>query len=376
MENSSPKIAIISGEISGDQYASLLIYYLKKIIPSSEIIGIGGPKLKMAGAKIIAENQLAGTFGICSVIKNLSGHLKFLNQCVSAIKKENPDLIIFIDNPGFNLSLAKRLPLYRKIYYIPPKIWAHHYQRIFLIKHLFESVIVIFPFEKTLFEKEGIPAYYFGHPVLDIMKQATYDEKFLEKTSINQRSTIIGIFPGSRKKEIEYILPILIRCGKIIQKKYNVSFVISCADEKLYEIEKKILEKENLDWSIWKGSSHTLAKFSHIALTASGTMNLEIALVGTPMIVFYRMPVPDYIFARAFVQTDFISPVNIIYGKKLIEEFVQNVNWLRFQRVFSEIFDSLSEKRKNQIEGFKILRQQLGEEKINEKIATFISQRL
>ncbi|MCM8764478.1 MAG: hypothetical protein NC830_03855, partial [Candidatus Omnitrophica bacterium] len=147
------KVAIVSGEVSGDQYARLLVLRLRKIIPDAEILGIGGFGLKSSGIKIIAENPLAGAFGVGSVVKNLKRHMTFLNACVSAIKKEKPELIIFIDNPGFNLNLAKRLPKFRKIYYIPPKVWAHNYQRIFLIRHLFESVIVIFPFEKGLYDR-------------------------------------------------------------------------------------------------------------------------------------------------------------------------------------------------------------------------------
>ena len=376
MGNTCSKIAIVSGEISGDQYASLLASNLKKFIPSLEIIGTGGPKLENSGIRIIAKNPLSGAFGISSVIRNLSQHVKFLNKCAFEIKKEKPDLVIFIDNPAFNLNLAKRLPEFRKIYYIPPKIWAHGYQRIFLIGHLFESVIVIFPFEKELYEKEGIPVEYFGHPAVDLVNQV-YPEDLFEKTGIRKDQTIIGLFPGSRKEEVQCISPLLIKAGKIIQKNHNnVAFVVSSADEKLYPVLKKILEKEKLEWILWRGSAHTIAKQSHIALAASGTMNLELALLGTPMIVFYRMTRIDYIIARIIVQLHYASPVNIIHGKKIVEEFIQNVNWYRFQRVFSNLFEGNSEKRKNQIEQFRNLKTALGEEKVTEKIAYFILQKI
>ena len=159
------KIAIFSGETSGDQYASLLAYQLKKIFADVEIIGIGGPKLQASGIRIIAEHPLSGTFGFSAVAKTLCKQVKFLHHCIRIIKKENPDLIVFIDNPGFNLTLAKNLYDFKKIYYIPPKIWAHDYQRIFLIKHFFHSVIVIFPFEKPIYEKEGIPAAVIGEVI-------------------------------------------------------------------------------------------------------------------------------------------------------------------------------------------------------------------
>ncbi|MCM8824919.1 MAG: lipid-A-disaccharide synthase [Candidatus Omnitrophica bacterium] len=370
------KIAIVSGEVSGDQYAHLLALQLRKTIPHIEIVGIGASGLERSGIRIIAENPLSGTFGVSSVVRNLKQHAAFLNACVSAIRKENPDLIIFIDNPGFNLNLAKRLSGFRKIYYIPPKVWAHNYQRIFLIRQLFESVIVIFPFEKMLYEREGVPAYFFGHPVVDLIDNAGTDQEFFRKTEIDKQDSIVGLFPGSRKEEVIHILPLLVQAGKLIQKNYRVSFVVSCANEKLFPVEKEILESKKLDWPIWVGSAHAIAGRSHVALAASGTMNLELALLGIPMIVFYRMAGINYFLARIIVQLSYVSPVNIVYGKKIVEEFIQNVNWCRFQRVFSELFEESSEKRKAQIEEFKNMKQQLGGEKVSEKIASFISQKI
>lgn len=370
------KIAIVSGEVSGDQYARLLALQLQKTIPHIEIVGIGASGLERSGIRIIAENPLAGTFGVSAVLKNLKRHMAFLNACVSAIRKENPDLIIFIDNPGFNLNLAKRLPGFRKIYYTPPKVWAHNYQRIFLIRHLFESVIVIFPFEKMLYEMEGVPAHFFGHPVIDLINNFSADEEFFKKTKIDNHNLIVGLFPGSRKEEVIHILPLLVKAGKLIQKNYRVSFVVSCADEKLYPVEKEILESKKLDWPIWVGSAHAIAGRSHIALAASGTMNLELALLGIPMIVFYRMAGINYFIARIIVQLNYVSPVNIVCGRKVVEEFIQDVNWYKFQRVFSELFEESSEKRKVQIEEFKNMKQQLGGEKVSEKIASFISQKI
>ncbi len=370
-----PKIALISGEISGDQYASLLALQFKRIIPSIEIIGTGGTKLKKTGIRIIVENPLPGTFGISSVLKNLPQHLKYLKRCASALKEEKPDMIVFIDNPGFNLQLGKILPDLRKIYYIPPKIWAHDYQRIFLIRHFFESVITIFPFEKLIYEKEGIPAFYFGHPVIDLINEQESDE-FFKKTFVKEKDVISGVFPGSRKEEIKYILPLLIEAGKLIQKKFKTKFIVSCAEESLYTNIKEIIEKNALDWEIWTGSAHNLARHSHIALAASGTMNLELALLGIPMIVFYRMSRFNYSIAKFVVQLRYVSPVNLIFGKYIVDEFIQKINWYKFQKVFSALFDSSGEKRKRQLESFAKLREILGYEKVSEKIAQFLLDRL
>jgi len=376
MEKHASRIMIVSGEISGDQYAGLLALQLKKLSSDIDIAGIGGKKLKSTGIRIILENPVSGDFGITSVLKNLWPHIRFLKQCKKAIEKENPDMIVFIDNPGFNLALAEKLNNFRKIYYVPPKIWAHNYQRIFLIKNLFDSVITIFPFEKQLYEKENIPSYYFGHPVVDLICEYEDFNDFLQKMRIKKNSQIIGIFPGSRKEEIRNIFPLMIRAGYEVKKKYPyVDFIVSCADESLYEILKTMIEGEKIDWRIWNGSAHILAKNSQVALTASGTMNLELAILGIPMIVFYKMDRINYSIAKTIVHCNYISPVNIITGKKIVEEFIQDVNWNRFMRIFSEIFEQ-GEKREKHIQQLNHLRLILGEKDVSARVADFIMEKL
>ncbi|HRV04546.1 MAG TPA: lipid-A-disaccharide synthase [Candidatus Ratteibacteria bacterium] len=376
MEKHASRIMIVSGEISGDQYAGLLALQLKKLSSDIDIAGIGGKKLKSTGIRIILENPVSGDFGITSVLKNLWPHIRFLKQCKKAIEKENPDMIVFIDNPGFNLALAEKLNNFRKIYYVPPKIWAHNYQRIFLIKNLFDSVITIFPFEKQLYEKENIPSYYFGHPVVDLICEYEDFNDFLQKMRIRKNSQIIGIFPGSRKEEIRNIFPLMIRAGYEVKKKYPyVDFIVSCADESLYEILKTMIEGEKIDWRIWNGSAHILAKNSQVALTASGTMNLELAILGIPMIVFYKMDRINYSIAKTIVHCNYISPVNIITGKKIVEEFIQDVNWNRFMRIFSEIFEQ-GEKREKHIQQLNHLRLILGEKDVSARVADFIMEKL
>jgi len=376
MEKHASRIMIVSGEISGDQYAGLLALQLKKLSSDIDIAGIGGKKLKSTGIRIILENPVPGEFGITSVLKNLGVYIRFLKQCKRTIEKENPDLIVFIDNPGFNLALAGKLNNFRKLYYVPPKIWAHNYQRIFLIKNLFDYVITIFPFEKQLYEKENIPSYYFGHPVVDLICEHEDFNDFFQRMGIKKDNPIISIFPGSRNEEIKNIFPLMIRAGREVKKKYPyVDFIVSCADEDLYEILKAMLEAEKIDWRIWDGSAHILAKNSQVALTASGTMNLELAILGIPMIVFYKMGGINYSIAKTIVHCNYISPVNIISGKKIVEEFIQNVNWNRFTRIFSEIFEQ-GEKRKKHIEQLKHLRLTLGESDVSAKVAGFIMEKL
>jgi len=171
------KISILAGEISGDNYGALLARNLKQISPQIEISGAGGEKMKKEGVEII-EGMPTGYMGYSSIILKLPEYLKFFKKVVSEINDTKPDIIIFVDNPGFNLKVAETLgKKFLKIYYIPPKVWAHNYKRVKKIKRNIDLVIPIFPFEKDIYEKEKIPFKYLGHPVVDLIQKGEKIEK-------------------------------------------------------------------------------------------------------------------------------------------------------------------------------------------------------
>jgi len=358
----SRKICILAGEKSGDNYAGVLCSELKKLKDDIFIFGIGGREIEKFGVDLI-KNVPFGQMGFTGVLKKIFSYFKFLKRVVKKIKEEKPDLIIFIDNPGFNLEVAKRLKRkFKTIYYIPPKIWAHNYKRIEILRKYIDFVIPIFPFEKEIYKKENIPNYYFGHPFIDLIKHKDFEKKKNGKIKI-------GILPGSRKEEIEYNLPVMKKVVEKLKKKFEFDVLISSSDENF----KKYIEKIFKDFSDFEiiDDLYLLINNSDLIFAVSGTVNLEVAYFEKPMIVFYRTSFLNYVFAKLVVKLNIISPVNIIVGKKIIPEYIQ---FFKIERVIEDTFELIEKKKlyDEEMECFKKLKEIVKEKEVSKNIAKFI----
>ncbi|MCM8760097.1 MAG: hypothetical protein NC832_00015 [Candidatus Omnitrophica bacterium] len=327
------KIAVIAGEKSGDNYGALLIDGFRRIKQDVFIIGTGGEEIK-ARANLFVESPY-GKMGFCGVILHLPVFYRRFQKVKETLERELPSFIVFIDNPGFNLKLAevlgKKFPCF---YYIPPKVWAHNYKRIRIIKKYIKAVITIFPFEKDIYQNEDIPAFWFGHPVVDLIKT----EQWMNKEQSNM--SIIGLLPGSREEEVKYILPVYIHIVKIISEKRRVKAILSASDMAIKRIEEEILKKYHTEMEIVEGSPHIVIKEASIVLAVSGTVNLEVALLQKPLLVFYKTRYLDYLLARLMVKLDIISPVNLLLRKKVVPEYVQH---FPYRKIIMDIEDILNQ---------------------------------
>jgi lipid-A-disaccharide synthase len=364
------KIAIVCGELSGDLYAGLLAEELKKLDPGLDLVGIGGPALRQAGARILL-SPISG-FGFSGVLRQLPEHFRLMKRAARTLLSEKPDIVVFLDNPGFNLRLAPLLGRIPKIYYIPPKIWAHGYSRIQSLRRHFNAVITIFPFEGSIYRKEGVPARFFGHPVADLVEKRKDDRDVFAPPGLDCSQKIIGLFPGSRPTEIRNILPMLIDAAGIVQKQMpDVQYAVSVAEKSLDDLVCQIISDNRQKLHVWRKHPYTLARAATLCLCASGTLNLELALIGRPMVVFYRMHPVDYALARRLVKLDFISPVNIICGYSAVPEFVQ-----KFDR--DELADTLvnlikePRDQEKQLLAFSVVRERVGPPGVSRRIARFL----
>ncbi|MCM8820893.1 MAG: lipid-A-disaccharide synthase [Candidatus Omnitrophica bacterium] len=357
------KIAVIAGEKSGDNYAALLIDELIKIKKDVFIIGTGGEGIRRK-ADLFIESPY-GRMGFSGVILYLPLFYRAFQKVKDTIEREHPSFIVFIDNPGFNLKLAQVLgEKFPCFYYIPPKVWAHNYKRIRIIKKYIKAVITIFPFEKDIYQKEGIPAFWFGHPVIDLIKT---------NQSLREESDMpaIGLLPGSREEEVRYILPVFIHIVKIISKRRRVRVILSASDMPIKRIEEEILKKYHTEMEIIEGSPHIVIKEASVVLAASGTVNLEVALLQKPLLVFYRTRYLDYLLARLMVKLDIISPVNLIAGKKIIPEYIQH---FPYRKITGNIEDILDKRAlyKQQKEIFSRIAEITGRGNVSEAVAEFL----
>jgi lipid-A-disaccharide synthase len=358
------KICILAGEKSGDNYGALLSRNFKKQREDIFIFGTGGEEMEKEGVNLITGMPF-GEMGFSGVLKKIFSYITFMKKVIEKIEKEKPDVIIFIDNPGFNLELLKRLKKkYRTFYYIPPKIWAHNYRRVKVLKKYINFVIPVFPFEVDIYERENISCVYFGHPVVDLIKK---DGRKLKKEGY-----IIGILPGSRKEELIYNLPLMKKIIENLKNEFNFKVWISAVNEEFKGIIKKTFKVGKVEYEI-EEDLYFLIENSDVILAVSGTVNLEVAYLKKPMIVFYKTSFLNYLLCRLIVKVKLISPVNLILNEKIVPEYIQNFN---IKDVVNDIINLIRKDDiyRKQMEGYEKMIKLLGEGNVSERICRFIIQ--
>jgi lipid-A-disaccharide synthase len=317
------KYYIIAGEASGDLHGSNLIKEIIKLDKNAVIRAWGGDKMKNAGADVIKHFRELSFMGFYEVFINLRTILKNIKFCKNDIIKFNPDKIIFIDYPGFNLRIAKwaKINKFNTNYYIAPQIWAWDEKRINNIKASIDNLYVILPFEKEYFEKKhNFKVNFLGHPLLDSIKFFK-DSKaidFFNNHNLNRKKEIISILPGSRKQEIKKILGIML---KVIDFFPDYQFVIAGAPNIDLEFYQKIINDKNV--RVIKAETYNLLSNSKAALVTSGTATLETAIFKIPQVVCYKTSFISYFLAKIFVKIKYISLVNLIMNKEVIKELIQ-----------------------------------------------------
>ena len=320
------RIMIIAGESSGDFHSASLILALKKISPEIEISGIGGQRMRAAGADIYFDISELSIIGFTDVLKNLRKIKKVFNALLEKIDATSPDAVVLVDYPGFNLKLAQELKK-RKIpviYYISPQIWAWWRGRIKTIRRFVDKMIVVFKFEEALYKDYGIDVSFVGHPLLDNAQPTLSRQDFLNRLGLSLQKRTIGIAPGSRKMEIERILPILLESAKLIKDKLpQVQFVLLKAPCLVREIFESKIRKYEFPIALCENQTYDFLKCCDFVLVSSGTATLETAIMQKPMIIVYKVSFLNWLIAKPLIRLPFIGLVNVVAGKEVVPEFIQ-----------------------------------------------------
>ena len=320
------RIMIIAGESSGDFHSASLILALKKINPEIEISGIGGQRMRAAGADIYFDISELSIIGFTDVLKNLRKIKKVFNALLEKVDTTSPDAVVLVDYPGFNLKLAQELKK-RKIpviYYISPQIWAWWRGRIKTIRRFVDKMIVVFKFEEALYKDYGIDVSFVGHPLLDKAQPTLSRQDFLNRLGLSLQKRTIGIAPGSRKMEIERILPILLESAKLIKEKLpQVQFVLLKAPGLVREIFESKIRKYEFPIALCESQTYDFLKCCDFVLVSSGTATLETAIMQKPMIVVYKVSFLNWLIAKPLIRLPFIGLVNVVAGKEVVPEFIQ-----------------------------------------------------
>ncbi len=318
------KIMIIAGEASGDVHGAHLLRALKHRVPEAEFVGVGGDHLKEAGMTLITSSDELGVVGISEVVKKLGVIVSVFRRVARFLKTERPDVLILIDYPEFNFLLARvahkaGIPI---AYYISPQVWAWRSGRVNTIRRLVDKMIVIFPFEQAFYKQHGVDVEWVGHPMVDSVHASLNKDEFCRQHQLDPDKPILGLLPGSRESEVSRLLPVMLKVAKQIQaQEPAVQFVLPVAAS--LQQSDLLANLPAFIHPILRQPYNTI-NAADLIVTASGTVTVETAILETPMIITYIVSPFTYFIGKRFINVPFIGMVNLIAGKQVVPEFIQD----------------------------------------------------
>jgi lipid-A-disaccharide synthase len=320
------RIFISAGEASGDLYASRLVEVLKARHPGAEFFGCAGPRMQAAGVRPIVDQRSLAVVGIIEVIPHIPRILLELRTLVRACAAEPPDVAILTDAPSFHLPLARKLkrqgvPI---VYLVAPQAWAWKQGRVKTMRATLSRLLCIFPFEEEFFQKHEVPTTYIGHPLSRLAKPKLTRAEFCSKLGIPEVSRIVALLPGSRHGELAQHMPILLQAVKLIRQRHPVTFVLPLPAGFGLENTRfwKPVQAESI--KVIEGHTWDALAQAELALAASGTVTIEGAMLGTPMVTFYRVNALSWYLQRWRVRTPFLTMVNLVAGRQVVPELIQD----------------------------------------------------
>ncbi|MDP2939205.1 MAG: lipid-A-disaccharide synthase [Candidatus Omnitrophota bacterium] len=319
------KIIIVAGEASSDMHAANLVKAIKDINPNTEFFGLGGKGMEQAGVKLLYNLVDLAVVGFVEVLKNI-GKIKYAFCLILEKAKEiKPDAAILVDYPGFNLRLAKELKKIniKVIYYISPQIWAWGLNRVKLIKKVVDKMLVLFKFEEELYKRHGIDVLFVGHPFLDIVKPSTTQEEFLEANDLSKNKLTIALMPGSRTREVETLLLIMLKSANLIQKDLSVQFIIIKSPTIPLAIFERLLNKTNLSVKVIENKTYDCINACDFVIVASGSATLEVAILQKPMVIIYKVSFFTWAFLKFMLKIPYVGLVNVVAQDKIVPECLQ-----------------------------------------------------
>lgn len=363
------KVYFVAGERSGDLHGGNLIAALSRQSPDLNCMGFGGDQMERSGMRVTSHYRELAFMGFAEVLANLSTISKKIRQCKQEILEFKPDVVVLIDYAGFNLRIAKfaKENGYRVFWYISPKVWAWNQNRAKKLKANIDRMFVILPFETEFFLKFDWKVDYVGNPVLDAVKAHRVDEGFLAKNKLSSDKPLIALLPGSRKQELKAIVPLMARVAQAMPATQFAVATVDNLDQQLYQ---PLKELNNV--SFFQGETYDLLSYASAAIVTSGTATLETALFMVPQIVVYKTSFVSYTIAKNLIRVPFISLVNLIAGREVVKEMIQQK--ANAAEVLAELNLILTNKQYQEkiSEGYKEIRRALDTGSASENTATLM----
>lgn len=319
-------IIIVAGEVSGDHHAANLVKSIQSAAPSISFSGLGGKQMANAGVNIYYDLTKIAVVGFWEVLTHYAEFKKVFNLILEKVKETKTKTVILVDYPGFNLRLAKKLKELnvKVIYYISPQVWAWKKNRVFDIQKHIDLMLVLFKFEEEFYKPYQINTVFSGHPLIDQVKATQSREQFLEQENFHPDKITFGILPGSRHKEIERHLPIMLKSAECLYKEFPQSqFLIAQSPTIDDQTMTKYTSAVNFPFKCIQQNHYNLINATNACMVASGTATLEVALLEKPMVVVYKTSFLTWLIAKFFVKVKNIGLVNVVAGKRIVPECIQ-----------------------------------------------------
>jgi lipid-A-disaccharide synthase len=316
------RVMISCGEPSGDLYAGALAAELRARAPAIELVGLGGPCLQAAGATLSGHFAGLTVTGLTEVVAVLPRSWRMYRRLVSDARARRPDVFVAIDFSGFNFRLMAALrrlgvPV---VYYVSPQVWAWRSHRIQTMKRLVDKVLVIFPFEASVYERAGVPVQFVGHPLVDLARAQQARAPFLAGLGLKPDARTVALLPGSRPNELQRIATTMAESSAMIRARVGgVQFVVARAPN----LPDSLFAPFPPDVAIVEGRTDDVLAASDVVITASGTATVQAALHGKPMVVVYRVSPLTYRLGKPFVKLDTYAMVNLVAGRRIVPELIQ-----------------------------------------------------
>ncbi|MEE4351613.1 MAG: lipid-A-disaccharide synthase [Desulfatiglans sp.] len=356
-------VAMVAGEASGDLHGANLVKAIRHLRPDISFAGIGGKKMEAAGVKIFVPSSDMAVVGLSEVFSRFHTITRALSRLKTTLKKQRPDLLILIDYPDFNLHLARKakrlhIPV---LYYISPQVWAWREGRVRKIRRRVDRMAVILPFEEAFYRERGMAVDYVGHPLLDACPKEFDKKDIKSKLGLEGAYPVVGIVPGSRKEEVQNVLPVMVRAAEILKERFpNIRCLLPLAETIEEEWVRSFLRNSTVKVEIQKENIYEVLGVCDLVLITSGTATLEAAIMGVPMVISYRVSPLSYWIGKRIIKVPHIGLVNLVAQDDVVPELIQDE--MTFERLAEEASSILKDDRKRtrMIAAMKKVRESLG----------------
>ncbi|MBI3931865.1 MAG: lipid-A-disaccharide synthase [Acidobacteria bacterium] len=320
----TPRLLVSCGEPSGDLYAAELVRHIRIETPDLAVFGLGGDRLREQNADLVAHVRDLAVVGLLEVLRHLPRIREVFRRVLEEVDRDPPRAAVLVDYPDFNLRLARELrrrgiPV---VYYVSPQVWAWRRGRIRAIRDTVTRMLVIFPFEEALYREAGVPVSFVGHPLVDLVRPPADRAGFLRGHGLDPARPVVALLPGSRPREVAHNLPPLAGAVRLLaERRPDLQFVLAVAPS----LEMALFEEPlaGLNVRTLAGATHAAVGIADLALVASGTATVETALLGTPMVVVYRLSPLTYALGRPLVRVPHYAMVNLIAERRVVPELIQ-----------------------------------------------------